>query len=321
MTFTGRPLLRILLGAATLFAAGTGWITYLSLKDYSTEFRQRKGTLQEVGTKEYARDSLTSRQWVTLKSDNGFTVVCGLLAPESRAVKRLAKLPAIIVLGGKATGKHAVDYALGIRNVIIIAPDYPYEPRESYTLVSFTQDLPAIRQALFDMVPAIMLVNDYLMSRGDVDPRRIILLGYSFGAPFVPVAIANDRRPAVAAMVYGGGDLHTLIRHNVRRYQSSMVSELVGLTAAVLLRPLEPMRYVDQIAPVPLLMVNGTNDEQVPRENTELLFNAALEPKQIAWIESRHVNPRNIELTLRIIDTLHARLTALGVIPLPEAFH
>jgi fermentation-respiration switch protein FrsA (DUF1100 family) len=75
------------------------------------------------------------------------------------------------------------------------------------------------------------------------------------------------------------------------------------------------MRYVGNIAPTPLLMVNGTEDEQVPHENAELLFSAAREPKQIVWIESHHVNPRNVELTQRIIDTLRVRLTAMGVIP------
>jgi len=315
MPFPKRSRIRILLGTTALIVAAAAWVTYLYLKDYSSEFIRRKGTLLEVRSEEYARDTLASRQWVTLKSDNGFTAVCGMLVPRSTSEKPQTRYPAIIVLGGKATGKHAVDYALGIRNVIFVAPDYPYEPRESYTLWNFIQDLPEIRQALLDMVPAVMVVHDYLMSRIDVDTNRIILLGYSFGAPFVPVVITNERRPAVAAMVYGGGDLHSLIRHNVRRYESPLVSELVGLTAAVLLRPLEPMRYVGSIAPTPLLMVNGTEDEQVPRENAELLFSAAREPKQIVWIESHHVNPRNVELTRRIIDTLRVRLTAMGVIP------
>lgn len=318
MASTGRLLLRILLVATALLGAGAGWITYISLKDYSAEFTRRKGTLREVQTEEYGRDSLASRQWAILKSNNGFTVLCGLLIPKSNTTEPHRKFPAIIVLGGKATGKRAVDYTLGIPNVIIIAPDYPYEPRESYTVWSFVQDLPQIRQALLDMVPAVMLLTDYLSTRPDVDSSRIVLLGYSFGAPFVPAIMAHDRRPAVAAMVYGGGDLHALIRHNVRRYDGAIASELVGLSAAVLLRPLEPMRYVEQIAPVPLLMVNGTNDEQVPRENTELLFNAAREPKQIAWLDSRHVNPRNPELTRRIIDTLRVRLAGIGVVPLQE---
>jgi len=315
MKSPGRSLLFILLIGVALLLAAAGWTTYLSLKNYSADFTRRKGSLLQVQTDDYARDSLASRHWVTLKSDNGFGVVCGMLVPHSTSPRLQARYPAIIVLGGKATGKHAVDYALGIRNVIIIAPDYPYEPRESYTLWNFMQDLPEIRQALFDMVPAVMLVNDFLLRRPDVDSNHIILLGYSFGAPFVPVIIANDRRPAVAAMVYGGGELRSLIRHNVRRYEGPLVSELVGLTAAVLLQPLEPMRYVHKIAPTPLLMVNGIEDEQVPRENTELLFNAAQEPKQIVWIESHHVNPRNTELTRRIIDTLRTHLTVLGAIP------
>ena len=68
--------------------------------------------------------------------------------------------------------------------------------------------------------------------------------------------------------------------------------------------PLEPMRYTDKISPIPIIMINGENDEQIPRANTQLFLNAAQEPKKIIWLKSRHVRPENEELTRRIIGTL-----------------
>jgi predicted peptidase len=242
-------------------------------------------------------------------------VVCGALFPSPRQPGR--RYPAVVLLGGKATGKDAADYALGVRDVVILAVDYPYQARSSYTVGTFLLDVPALREALFEMFPSVMLVMDYLQTRAEVDTSKIVMVGYSFGAPFVPCALAHERRFAAAAMVYGGGNLRTLIAHNVRRSQGALVSEAAGALSGFLLGPVEPMEYAHRITPIPLVMINGTDDEQVPRENAEQLFAAASEPKVIRWIESRHVHPRNPELTSRILTTLSAELSRLRIVPGP----
>jgi fermentation-respiration switch protein FrsA (DUF1100 family) len=115
-------------------------------------------------------------------------------------------------------------------------------------------------------------------------------------------------------MVFGGGDLHGLIRHNVRRTENALVAEFVALLGGLLLRPIEPLRYAGRISPVPLLMINGTEDEQIPRENTELFYEAASEPKKIIWIRSAHVRKENVELTRTIIRTLKTELESAGLL-------
>lgn len=287
---------------------------YFYTKDYTTYFRERKGTLVSVEQDVVGEDSVFQKSFVTLKSTEGLTVQCGLLVPGEKG----RRYPAIVLMGGKATGKYAVDYAIGVEDVIIIAPDYPYEPKEKYTVMEFLGDVPEMRRALIDMVPSVMLLTDYLFQRGDVDTTKIVLLGYSFGAPLVPPIIANDRRAAVAAMVYGGGDLHSMIRHNVRRYEGPILSEFVAALGALLLRPLEPLRYAEKISPSPLIMINGSEDEQIPRQNTELLYEAALEPKKLIWLDSRHVNPRDVELTKRIVKSLMGELEAMGIVEGPQ---
>jgi fermentation-respiration switch protein FrsA (DUF1100 family) len=74
------------------------------------------------------------------------------------------------------------------------------------------------------------------------------------------------------------------------------------------------MRFADKISPTPLVMINGVNDEQIPRYNTELFFNAAREPKKLIWLESKHVRPDNVELTRRIIATLKEELKRLKIL-------
>ncbi len=60
-------------------------------------------------------------------------------------------------------------------------------------------------------------------------------------------------------------------------------------------------------------MINGTNDEQVPRWSAELLYSAAGEPKTITWLESRHVRPDNVELTRMILTELKRELGKRGI--------
>lgn len=303
-------LTRVLVTTLGLCLVGAAIVAYLWFRDYGSYFVGRKGMLDFIGNQPATGDSVFRKSWLTLRNRGGFVVECGMLVP--RAGGRL--YPAIVLLGGKATGKYAVDYAIGISNVIIIAPDYPYDPRPSYTLTEFLVDVPAMRTALIDMVPSVMLVLDYLHQREDVDTNRIVLLGYSFGAPLVPPIIAHDRRVDVAAIVYGGGDLHSLIRHNVRRYEGPLMSEFVAFLGGLLLRPVEPLRYAKDISPTPLLMINGTQDDQIPRENTERLYAAAGDPKDIVWLDSRHVHPRNVELTRRIIGVLEQKLREAGIL-------
>ena len=283
---------------------------YLYTKDYGSYFHAKKGTLGSTTTTEAGGDSLFTKSWLTQMNDQGFAVNCGMLVPK----KGSGPYPAIIVLGGKATGKYAVDYAINIKEVIVVAVDYPYEARPSYTLLQFAQDVPAIRTALLDMVPSVMLLTDYLWQRKDVDTTKVVLLGYSFGAPLVPAVLAHDKRAAVAALVYGGGDLRSLITHNVRRYEGYLTSEAVGLLGGLLLRPLEPLRYIGSVTPKPLIMINGLQDEQIPRRNARILYDAASEPKKLIWLESMHVRTENVELTRKIVGTLTRELAAIGIL-------
>ncbi len=285
---------------------------YVGGLDYNGYFDSAKGKLVEARVTHFGSDSVFDRNWLFLANDRGLRVDCGMLLPAGEARGR--RYPAVILLGGKATGKHAIDYALDIRNVIIVAPDYPYTPRESYTFTEFLADIPEMRSAALAMVPSVMLLTDYLWQRPDVDTTRLILLGYSFGAPFVACIATHDRRAAAVAMVFGGGDLYRVIRHNVRRYRGPVASEFVALTGTVLLRPLEPLRYVSRISPIPLIMINGSEDRQIPPKYAKMLFNKARQPKSIVWLDARHVNPKNVDLTKLIIATLKAELVKMNLL-------
>jgi hypothetical protein len=55
-------------------------------------------------------------------------------------------------------------------------------------------------------------------------------------------------------------------------------------------------------------------DEQIPRYNSEVFFQAAKEPKKLVWLKSQHVRPENEELTRRIIAALKEELRRLKIL-------
>ncbi len=164
------------------------------------------------------------------------------------------------------------------------------------------------------MVPSVILAIDSLSRRAEVDTSKIILLDYSFGVPFVPCIVARDHRPAVAAMVFGGGDLYCLIRDNLQRYQDPVTSGFVAFLSALLLMQIEPMLYASLISPMPLVMINGTEDRQIPPRFAGMFLNRARQPEKITWLKARHMNPRNVDLTDAIIDTLNSEFDKMDIL-------
>jgi fermentation-respiration switch protein FrsA (DUF1100 family) len=114
------------------------------------------------------------------------------------------------------------------------------------------------RQAVCDLRRAL----DFLSALPEIDPTRITYASFSLGTILGATFCAVDPRPRAAALAIGGGGFGP--------------------------PEIDPARWIERVAPRPVLFVNATRDERVPRESTEILFAAAREPKQIEWFECGH---------------------------------
>jgi len=258
----------------------------------------------------YATDAFFVHSRLVLNDPDGTSASCDLLEPREAGVRR----PGIVVLEGRDADARTVGHAADMKNVVVVRLQYPLDPRPFATLQSFFRELPEMRAAALAVVPMARLALEYLRLRPDVDATRIILLGYGVAAPLVPRIAAEDKGLALAGMIYGGGGLRSLIAHNLRRTRGWLASQVLGLLGSLRLRPLDPIRHAEGVAPTRLLMVNGRLDERIPLKNAEALYRRARSPKKIIWLDSMHFSPRDRELGRRITSVIRDELVSLQLL-------
>lgn len=114
------------------------------------------------------------------------------------------------------------------------------------------------RRAVADLQRAL----DAAQTLEELDVERCAYAAFSLGSIVGAGFLGADPRPRAAALALGGG----------------------GFGPAAL----DPVHHLGRFAPRPLLFVNATRDETVPRRATEALYAAAGEPKRIEWFDCTH---------------------------------
>jgi dienelactone hydrolase len=270
---------------------GTGAVLYL-LRDPAPRFAERRSRLVEaVEETTPAGDGYTARL-VRLRAASGLEVALAVKEPAPSAADAAeARRPLVVLLGGTRTGRDAVNLIPETRGAIVAALSYPYPGDTRLKGLAIPGKVPAIRGAVLDTPPAVMLALDYLLARPDVDSARVELVGVSFGAPFVVIAGALDQRVSRVWCIHGSGESYAPLELNVRRKIPFPASTVVaGLANVAIAGPrLAPERWVGSLAPRPFIMVNATDDERLPRSSVDVLFRAAGEPKELVWVPGHHV--------------------------------
>ncbi len=114
----------------------------------------------------------------------------------------------------------------------------------------------------------------FLAERGDVDPERMAIRGGSAGGFTTLAALAFHDTFAAGVSKYGVADLAVLAQET-HKFESRYMDSLVGPwpEAEALYRERSPLFHADQIS-VPLLVLQGLEDEVVPPNQSELIVEA-----------------------------------------------
>jgi pimeloyl-ACP methyl ester carboxylesterase len=135
---------------------------------------------------------------------------------------------------------------------------------------------------------------DFLERRADVDAGKVGLFGCSMGGTAVALVGAED--PRVHAVLLGPTwpSLAAEIRAKLRWPRSWLMLVLYRL-AGVDVDALRPVDVVDSIAPRPLLMISGSQDDYTPPSVMEALQAAA--PGAKRWVVSGAGHCRYIDVS------------------------
>ena len=73
--------------------------------------------------------------------------------------------------------------------------DYPFTPPRKFRFPSSLKYAPEARAAIHGSFDGVVKLHQALKARGDVDPKRITVVGASAGAPFATVGAARSDIP------------------------------------------------------------------------------------------------------------------------------
>ena len=312
MTQTALHWMRWAAVALVALLGGLAIAAHMLLRDPAPRFEARRSHLEEARPED---TELVDAHWVQtvhLTAASGLKVAVSVKWPADDAGAG-GRRPLILLLGGHRTGRDAVNLVRDTRGTIVAAMSYPFAGNARVKGLGVLPEIPAIRGALLDTPPALMLTLDHLLSRPDVDAAAVELVGVSLGAPFVCIAGALDTRVSRVWSIHGAGDPRALLDHNLQRHIPFGPARAVLASTAYLLingPNLAPERWVGMISPRPFVRINAEEDERLPRATVERLYEHALAPRDITWMPGAHVLPRRAELVQALVDSVLARVPA-----------
>lgn len=301
-----RRVLAPLLVLVALAAAGTSWL----LRDPRPHFAERRSHLISADEGPETRDAGHASRSVTLRAANGLRVNLLLRYPAESRVTNQESRPVFLILGGYRTGDRAATLIENTHGAIIAAMSYPYDGPLNPKGLAVLPLVPAIRQAILDTPPSVPLAIDYLRSRPDVDSTRIELVGASFGVPFVTIAAAMDTRVSRLWLVHGAGRPVWLIERGLERSipWAPLRWPVAHLANVLASGPrLAPEKWVPQVAPRPVIMINASEDERLPRAAIDVLHESARQPKEVIWLPGEHVQPNREAVIRSLVETVLTR--------------
>ncbi|MDO3387646.1 prolyl oligopeptidase family serine peptidase [Gilvimarinus sp. SDUM040013] len=148
----------------------------------------------------------------------------------------------------------------------------------------------------------------YLIEKGIADPARMATVGASYGgyASLMGVVKTPDFYQC-AISINGVSNVYDLVKDNRQFWRTdNVVDKQIGNDNAEL-KSISPVNYADKVK-VPVLIIHGTDDRQVPIKHGEQMRDALLkEDKDVEYLELENedhflLNESNRIATLRAMD-------------------
>lgn len=154
---------------------------------------------------------------------------------------------------------------------------------------------------------------DTLLARADVDPQRIVVFGQSLGGSLAISYVARSpHRGRIRALAVESAfsDFHGIAQEKLASFWLTWPFQ--WLAVFTIDNGYSPLRAVDQVAPIPLLLIYDERDSIVPSHHGRDLYDRAREPKEF-WIvpDTGHIEAfRTSEMRERFVAWMRKQLGA-----------
>lgn len=256
-----------------------------------------------------------------LELANGETLKILVKCPQA---KQAARLPVVVLFGGFNTGARAIELVDLEAPYCLLTFAYPITVARKPSFSEAIALLPEGKRAIHATIEGIHRVVAWVKTRPELDPERIVLVGASFGAPFVTIAAGEGAPVKALILVHAFGDIPGAIAH---RLEASWSRKLGGL-AKWLAKPtaLFLWWYADAVTPEAslaklqpgqkLLLLSAANDDIVPIKAIQVL-RESLQKSPVAWEEKvlpgAHLRPGERELIQALLRESIAWLKSEGI--------
>ena len=132
---------------------------------------------------------------------------------------------------------------------------------------------------------------DLLLSRRDIDQKRIAFVGHSFGAHTGVLLASVEKRIKAYVIMAGSPSLTEFLRTSTVK---AVVEVRNSLTTAqqenyfTTLATVDPINYIPHVAPSSLLFQFGKRDTYPTEQSAVRYFQAASDPKSVNWYDTGH---------------------------------
>ena len=227
-------------------------------------------------------------------------------------------LPVLFILGGLETGFDSVQHVSDIGDNILVGYNWPINSKLPKGISILTES-PSIYKGIYKSPGQIAKAIEWVSNQSWAEKEKISLLGFSIGAiasPAVQHIIENRGLTNIGWTVfaYGGTNIGQLVNSNPN-IKPRWAKPLFGWIIQLLFNPIDPKEHLEYISGN-FLLINGKDDEFIPKESSSLMQKLTPSPKNIILLDGKHmgVGEKQKELLSIIIKETRMWLKQNGAI-------
>ncbi|HEY4590308.1 MAG TPA: prolyl oligopeptidase family serine peptidase, partial [Thermoanaerobaculia bacterium] len=206
------------------------------------------------------------------------------------------KHPAVLFLHpGQGNRSTFLDEAVGLakeRGFVSLTVDAPFLRPENRGKRGGNPWNPEVsRREQIQTVQDLRCGFDLLVSRPEVDPRRLAYVGHSLGATVGGILAGVEKRPVAFVLMAG----YPLLTHAMEHGHDQGAIAFQELATAEqrnayikAMEPLNALHYVWEAPPARILFQLARRDEFITPWDAEVYVWAAREPKEVLWYDTDH---------------------------------